>query len=424
MTIKTKALSYDQVMALPKLKHKKPLKQNALLKHLIKLLSIPAMLKTGFSVNKIDMDKLSKNEPALFLMNHTAFLDMKIAATVLHPRRFGIVATTDGFIGLNPLMRMLGCIPTNKFVFDPVLVKDIVYSIRELKSSVLMYPEASYTFDGTATPLPDSIGKFIKLLGAPVVMIKTQGVFCRDPLYNNLQLRKAKVSADMEYLLSPEDIKEKTADEIQAIVNSCFAFDNFKYQQENKISIPESFRADYLHRVLYKCPHCGAEGKTVGKGITLTCNACGKVYTLDEYGYIAANNGETEFPHIPDWYAWQRSCVKEELENGTYQLDCDVDIYMLVNTKCMYSVGSGHLTHSLDGFHLTGCDGKLDYTQKPETTYSLYADFNWYEKGDVIAFGSSSTLYYCIPKTADVSVAKARLATEELYKLIKAFKRK
>ncbi|MBP3347839.1 MAG: 1-acyl-sn-glycerol-3-phosphate acyltransferase [Clostridia bacterium] len=424
MTIKTKVLPYEQVMALPKPKHKKPLRQNPVLKLLIKALSMPAMYKSGFTVNRINMDKLGKKEPCLILMNHTSFFDMKVAAHVLFPRTFGIVTTTDGFVGLNPLMRLLGCIPTNKFVFDPILIKDIMYSIRELKSSVLMYPEAGYTFDGTATPLPDSIGKFVKMLGAPVVMIKTYGVFQRDPLYNNLQLRKSKTSADVEYLLSPQQIQESSAEEIQSIINSRFDFDGFRYQQENKISVPEPFRADCLHRVLYKCPHCMAECATEGKGISLVCHSCGKSYTLDQYGYLVADDGDAKFNHVPDWYRWQRECVKKELEDGKYRLQCDVDIYMLVNTKCVYKVGDGTLTHTSDGFHLVGCDGKLDHLQKPETTYNLNADFYWYEKGDVIGFGDRSVFYYCIPKDQRVSVAKARLATEVLYQMKKQAKRR
>ena len=74
---------------------------------------------------------------------------------------------------------------------------------------VLLFPEASYSFDGTATPLPDSLGKFIKLLGVPVVFIETFGAFHRDPLYNGLRLRDVNVSAKVNYILSPEDTKEK-----------------------------------------------------------------------------------------------------------------------------------------------------------------------------------------------------------------------
>ena len=51
--------------------------------------------------------------------------------------------------------------------------------------------------------------------------------------------------------------------------------------------------------------------------------------------------------------------------------------------------------------------------------YSLYSDYYWYEIGDVICIGDHDALYYCFPKDKDVAVAKARLATEELYKMKK-----
>ncbi len=88
-----------------------------------------------------------------------------------------IVCTTDGFVGKNRLMRIIGCIPAKKFMSDVTLVRDMIYAVRELKSSVLMYPEASCSFDGTQTPLPESLGKCLKLLKVPVVMIRTHGAF-------------------------------------------------------------------------------------------------------------------------------------------------------------------------------------------------------------------------------------------------------
>ena len=293
---------------------------------------------------------------------------------------------------------------------------------RSLNSSVVMYPEAMYSFDGTATVLPDSLPKCLKLLNVPVIMVRTQGAFLRDPLYNGLQLRKTKIRADVEYLLSPEDIKEKSAKELKDIIDAAFTFDEFRYQQENKIRIKEKFRADGLHRVLYKCPHCMAEGKMVGKGIRLTCENCGKEYELTEYGYLKAVRGETKIAHVPDWYQWQRECVREEIENGAYLLDEDVEIYMMVDAKCLYKIGDGHLFHTKNGFHLTGGNGKLDYTQKAESTYTLNADFFWYEIGDVICIGDAAKQYYCFPKRKDVTVAKVRLATEEIYKIARASK--
>lgn len=417
MKIKVKDRSYEDVIALPKEEHVRPKRPNMLFRTLLKVVSQPDLIATHFKCRKIGMEKLGKREPCFILMNHSSFIDLKIASSILYPRPFNIVCTYDGFVGKRWLMRNLGCIPTQKFVTDVSLVRDMLYAVRKLGSSVLMYPEAGYTFDGTATTLPDSLGKCVKMLGVPVVMIRTYGAFARDPLYNNLQLRKVNVSADMEYILSPEEIKEKSPEEINAIISECFSFDNFRWQQENGVEIKESFRADCLNRVLYKCPHCLDEGCMTGKGTTLVCGSCGKEYELTETGFMQAKDGETEFSHIPDWFAWERACVRQEIEEGRYGLDIPVDICMMVDTRSIYRVGEGRLTHSEDGFTLEGCDGKLHYTQKPSSSYSICSDYEWYEIGDVICIGDHTAQYYCFPKESGDIVAKTRLAAEELYKL-------
>ena len=417
MKIKTKEMPYQKVLELKPKKHKKPLKPLFILALVIRVLSFFELLGVGFKYKKIGMDRLSKKEPCLILMNHSCFTDLKIVSALLFPRKFNIVMTSDGFVGKNLLMRLIGCIPTQKFITDSLLVKDILTCVKKNKTSILMYPEASYSFDGTATPLPESLGKLVKKLGIPVVMIKTFGAFSYDPLYNNLQKRKVKISATMEYLLSQEDIKAKTAEEINLILKEQFTFDNFAWQQQNGVKITEKFRADSLNRVLYKCPHCLAEGETQGKGITLSCKNCGKEYILTEDGFMKAQNGETEFSHIPDWYAWQRECVKDEILKGEYKLEEAVDIYMMIDTKCVYKVGDGKLTHTKDGFELSGCGGELQFSLPSNLSYSLYSDFYWYEIGDVISIGNSKVLYYCIPKSSKDIVAKARIATEEIYKL-------
>ncbi len=417
MKIKIVEKNYDDVINIKKGKHKRPIRPSFFWRFLIRVLSMFALIPLKFSSRKIGMEKLSKKEPCLVLMNHSCFNDFEVASALLFPRPFNIVTTSDGFVGKNWLMRQIGCIPTQKFVTDVTLVRDIIYTVRTLKSSVLMYPEASYSFDGTATTLPDSLGGLVKMLKVPVVMIKTQGAFSRNPLYNNLQVRKVPVSADMEYILSPEDISEKSVEEINEIIREQFTFDSFRWQQENRVCIDENFRADSLNRVLYKCPNCNFEGKTVGKGIHLTCTACNKKYELDKFGFMKALEGKTEFEHIPDWYAWERECVKNEILDDKYMLDINVDIYMLVDTKCIYKVGDGRLVHNADGFKLVGCDGKLEYTQKPKASYSLYSDYYWYEVGDMICIGNKDVLFYCFPKGDEDIVAKTRLATEELYKI-------
>lgn len=424
MKIITKKMDYEDVLALPKQKKHKPMKVSWLFRIIMRVAASVDLFFTKFECRKIGMDKLGKDEPCLVLMNHSSFIDLEIAATVLFPRSFNIVSTLDSFVGKNLLMRLIGCIPTKKFVSDANLIRDMIYAVKELKSCVLMFPEAGYSFDGTATTLPDSLGRCVKMLGVPVVMIRTYGAFSRDPLYNGLRRRKVKVTADMEYMLSAKEVAGKSVEEINEMIREQFDFDGFRWQQENKVLIKEKFRAEGLNRVLYKCPHCNKEGSMVGKDTKISCTNCGKEYELTEYGYLKATRGDSKFTHVPDWFKWQRECVREEILNDTYSLDIPVDISLLVNTKCLYQIGTGRLVHTKDGFHLTGCNGKLDYKQKASSSYSLNSDYFWYEIGDVIGIGDNKVLYYCFPTDDSDVVAKTRLATEELYKIAKESKKR
>lgn len=423
MKIKIIDKTYEEVMSLPRKKHSKPVRPSLFFRTLMKVISMPDLRKTHFKSEKIGMEKLGKKESALFLMNHSCFIDLEIVPALLYPRPFNIVSTSDAFIGKSLLMRLIGCIPTHKFVADTSLVRDMMYTLKKNNSSVVLFPEAGYSIDGRTTVLPDNMGKLVKMLGVPVVMITTYGAFARDPLYNNLQVRDVDVSATEKYLLSPDEIAKMSPDEIQKIIEEEFSFDNFKWQRENKIKIDEDFRADYLNRVLYKCPACGVEGKMVGRGCEIKCEACGKTYVLDEYGSLKATEGVTEFDHVPDWYDFEREAVRAELLAGEYSLDVPVDICMTVSGyPKLYRVGEGVLHHDKNGFVLEGCGGKLHYEQKPLASYSLNSDFNWYEIGDVLSIGNLDHLFYCFPKGGADVVAKARLATEELFKIIKTEK--
>lgn len=416
MKIKVVEKDYKDVMAMPKPKHIKPKKQNAFWRNVLYIASKSEIKAVNFKCNM--KSELNKNEPYLFLMNHSSFTDLQIASQILRDRQYHIICTNDGFVGKDGLMRNIGCIPTKKFITDVTLVKDMKYAADTLCSSILMYPEASYSFDGTETPLPDSMGKIIKLLNIPVVMIRTKGAFLRDPLYNNLQKRKVDVAADVEIVVKTEDIATKSIEELNGIINDCFRYDHFKEQFEDCISITENFRADGLHRALYKCAACNEEGSMRGEGTSIICGCCGKRYELLENGKLKAMEGETEFEYVSDWYGWERQCVHNEIEADKYLLDTDVDIYILADSSAIYKVGDGRLVHTKNGFELTGCNGELEYKQSASASYSLYADYFWYELGDMICIGDTRYQYYCFPKDQEKAiVAKARLATEEMYKI-------
>lgn len=177
MKINTRNLPYEEVLKLPRLKHRNPRKPSKLLATVVRIASLPTLWKTKFSYTTERME-LVGDQPCLILMNHSSFTDMKLAYAIFYPKQFGIVTSVDAMSGiLGKLMRFLGCTPTHKYVADLTLIQDIEYMLKKNKTSVLMYPEAGYSFDGRTTTLPRKLGILMKKLGVPVVTVITQGAF-------------------------------------------------------------------------------------------------------------------------------------------------------------------------------------------------------------------------------------------------------
>lgn len=417
MKVKMKRIDLATAKALPAYKRKKLKKPSMLFRILIRLLSTRDLGATKFRFEKKRM-KLAGKGPYFILMNHSSFIDLKIANRIFFPMPYHIVTTMDGFIGKDWLLREIGCIPTQKFTADVQLAKTIMHLINDVKRSVLMFPEAGYSLDGTTTTLPNKMGAMLKRLNADVITVITDGAYLRQPLYNNLHRRKVNTSATVTCLFTQQELQEKSAEEIDEAIAKQFSFDNFQSQWESKTVIDEPYRAEGLHRLLYRCPRCQSEGKTLGEGVTLTCQACGAQYTLTEYGRMQALDGNTEFPHIPDWFSWERQCVKEELLNDEYRLQAKVDICLVVDSKAVYTLGEGTLTHDKNGFVLTDEQGDVVCTQAPLASHSVNVDYNWYEIGDIVSIGDRNKLYYCIFKE-EVPVTKARFGAEELYKMLR-----
>lgn len=412
-------IDYGKAARIPSTPHKKPKKPNFFWRSLGWALSAPELKKLGFTLTTEGMEKLSKDEPILIFMNHSCFLDYKITMHAFTGRKVNIVTTFDAFIGREWPIRGIGCFPTRKFTTDFTLIRDIKYCLKELGTSVLMFPEADYSYSGKPHIVPESAAGLIKMMGVPFCMLKTSGAFAQSPIYGHEHKRKVKVSAHLSYVLTPEQIKNMSVEEINAVVQKCFEYDHFRYQQENGIIIDDKDRARGLHKILYKCPNCKAEGKTLGEGTRIICTSCKKSWELTELGFLKAESGETEFAHIPDWYEWQRECVREELLSGEYGFDVPVNIHMMKDTKGLYGVGKGRLTHDINGAHLTGCDGRLDFYKKSLSMYAIGAALYWYGVGDGIHFGDNEVTYLAVPTENSHVVIKSRLASEEAYKILK-----
>ncbi|PKK93603.1 MAG: hypothetical protein CVV61_03765 [Tenericutes bacterium HGW-Tenericutes-6] len=394
---------------------KKPMKEKWYLTPLAYLLSFPAVWKRKLKVNKVNMNGLKP--PYILLCTHHAFIDFKVTTAAIFPHRANYIVAIDGFIGREWLLRNVGGICKRKFTNDTKLFKQIKYSLEELKQIVAIYPEARYSLIGTNAILPESLGKMCKVLKKPVVVLNMHGDYLSQPVWN-LKQRKNRIAADMTQIINEEEIKSISVDEINRRINDAFIYDEYRWQEKEHIKIDDKNRAKGLHRVLYQCPSCKKEHVMDSNFDQIWCTSCHKSYTMDVYGKLQANHGETEFPHIPDWYEFERSEVRKQIETGTYYFKDEVMIESLPNAKGYIPLGKGTLIHDLSGFHLQG--ENIDLKKEPLSLYGLHIEYNYLEKkGDCIDLSTLDDTYYIYPQTKQNVVTKLHFAVEEMYKIEK-----
>ena len=400
---------------------KAPIRQPYILTLLLQLLCRILMIGQPYKIEKFNMDGLKP--PYILLSNHMYFVDFYLQYIATWPHRSNTIATIDGYYRRPILLELIGCMCKRKFTTDVSLIRSIRKVLQKYGDILCMYPEARYSPCGTTAILPDSLAKLVKLNKVPVVVLLHHGNYLHTPFWNYRKPRKVPLYTTMTQILSAEDVKTMSVEEIDAAIRKAMAYDEYKWQKEQGLRITEPFRAEGLHKILYQCPHCLTEHRMTSQGITLTCGHCGKSWEMDELGQLSATEGETEFSHIPDWFEWERAQVRKQLEEGTYHFEDEVDIYSLVEPWKFRSLGKGKLVHDTkDGMTVTGCYNGLDFciNRPPLGMYGIHIEYDYcYVKPmDCVDISTDQDSLYCYPAKENV-VTKLSFAVEELYKLKK-----
>lgn len=398
---------------------KKPRKPLPPLMLLVWALSFPNVWLRRAKITKMEMDGVKP--PFLMLCNHNAFRDFKIASAAVFPHRTNNVVAIDGFIGREWLLRAVGCIGKRKFTNDISVIRHLMRVIK-YKGIAVLYPEARYSLCGTNAVLPDSLGKLAKYLDVDVVTFICHGHHINSPVWH-LSNRGVKTTAEMKCIIRADELKNLPVDEINRRINEAFVYDEFAWQKENGVVVDCPDRAEGLHKVLYQCPACKTEYRMASKGAELFCTHCGKVWEMSELGELKAKDGETEFSHIPDWYEWERSQVKREVQEGSYHFADKVIVRSLPNTKGYIDLGVADFVHDMHGFSVKGVYNGKPYgmIKSPQSLYSCHIEYDYLGKfGDCVDLNTLTDTWYCYPQGQDFSVTKMALATEELFQHYKS----
>ncbi len=397
---------------------KYPIRQPLIITYLIWLLSRIMLIGKKYKIEKINMEGLKP--PYMMLSNHMYFIDFELAAMGTLPHRVNNVVSIDGYYRRPWLMELIGAICTRKFTMDIHLIKSIGRVLK--RGDILsMYPEARYSPCGTQSYIPESLGKLIKLNKVPVVAVVHHGNHLHSPFWNYRKKRKVPFYTTFTQILTAEQVKSMSVEEINQIVKKALEYDDYRYMKDNGIKITETFRAEGLHKVLYQCPNCMKESAMDSEGTVIFCNECGKRWNMNEDGTLTALSGKTEFEHIPDWFEWERQQVRQQVENGIYSFSDDVEVYAFPRCWRFIPLGNAKISHDINnGFTLEGEYRGEKYTvnRTPVQTNSLHIEYDYcYIKPfDCIDISTENDSFYCYPKKENV-VTKLAFATEEIYKL-------
>lgn len=399
---------------------KKPRKPGFLMGVAKHIISIPDLKHRPYKLDRHDMEGID-GKPYLLLINHASMVDFNVMLDATQGAPLNNVMTLEGFRDFTePLMRHLGVLGKRKYVQDFQLIKNMKYCVETLKTTFVLFPEARYSLDGCTSYLTPSLGSLVKFLRVPVVVIRIHGNFVSCPHWNWIN-KKGPIEAEMYPIITAEETKTLSAEVIYQRIVDNFQYDDFAWQKQNNIVIDHPERARGLHSLLYKCAHCGTEGKMDSAGIHLWCESCGKKWEMTELGELKALEGKTEYSHIPDWSKWERACVRKEIRSGTYYFEDEVTVETLPNARKFYHQGKGKLVQTPEYTRLS-CGSvygePLEVEWKALNLDSMHVEFNYKKsrtaKGDCVDLSVPEDSYWCYMTKRDALV-KLAFATEEMH---------
>ena len=359
------------------------------------------LLKLCYRVKVIGKEKLENVEgPYLMLANHHSFLDPYAVSQIDKNHRYAYVFNKY-FLKLPVFGKMLtnaGLIPKMMFTPDLECASKI---LRSLKAgySVPIFPEGRLSTDGGPSEIEESTSKLVKLAKVPVLLIQVRRTYFLKPKWRPARYG-GRIEVEIMDILTPEQIKEMTVDEIQTKIVNSLSFNAFDAKD---ISYKKKNLAKGLENALYMCPHCGTLYSNVTDMNTLTCTHCGKSYHIKSNYQFE----EEDIKNIHDYYGKIKEIELKDIDSKVFDIEVDTVIF----SKDMRSKRNDKGVFHLDKDHIIYKSLESDIFFEYETTslqgiaYSTNEEFEMWHKGE---------LYYFYPSKDDRKICTRIALIHEL----------
>ena len=340
-----------------------PPKRKYIVARTIKVIVSP-FLRSFLKLNYKRSDKLREiSRPYFIFGNHTTFFDPFILS-VGNPVPVNFVTNDEyfRFRTINFLLKLTGAVPKTKFMTDAVAVRNI-FRLKRDGSAIGIYPEGGRTWQGRTQPVLFPTAKLVKKLEIPVVVALTKGAALSTPRWAK-KFRRGRVLVNYDLLLTPEQIREMTVEEIFEAITESLRHDEAEWQRQEMIPFRGKRLAERLEWFLYACPKCGGLESMTSSGDLYSCSECGYTVKYNVYGFfVSPKDGEREkYDNVNTWNDFQYSLMREKVQSladGEALLQ-NPDATLLMGTRgkaFLERVNSGVLTLTNKGLRLESSKG-------------------------------------------------------------------
>lgn len=283
--------------------------------------------------------------PFIVLSNHTTDNDaIFIASSFSVPIHFvmsdHICAKPFGKI----ISKMLGAIPITKSKKDISAIKQII-EIKNNGGAIGLFPEGNKSYSGKMCYIKPSIAKLVKMLGIPVVLYTIDGGYFSSPRWATTK-RRGKIEGKIQKIISPEELREKTTEEIYQIIKDGICIDAYERQSKNKIAYNGKSLCKNIESLIYYCPKCHNFDTLHGYQNQIRCDKCDLLVELDEYGYFYFS----PFGTLTDWDEAQQKEINK--------IDFDGDDVIFIDEDCSLKRIVDHYHNPLVGKYLMSLQHK------------------------------------------------------------------
>ena len=291
-------------------------------------LGVYCRIKYGIKVEKF---KGQEKRPYLILLNHqTGFDQFFVGMAFKGPVYY--LATEDifsmGFVS-SVIKYLVAPIPIKKQTTDIRAIMNCMKVAKE-GGTIAIAPEGNRTYSGKTVYMSPSIAPLARKFNIPIALYRIEGGYGVQPRWSDV-VRKGKMRGYVSRVITPEEYKDMTDDELFAIikdglyVNEATCDGLYKHKKS----------AEYLERAMYFCPTCGLSTFESHNDI-IECKKCGMKIKYLPTKELCGVGFDFPYRFVANWYEAQEDYINslnilENTDNALYKEN--VELYEVVPYK-------------------------------------------------------------------------------------------